>query len=199
MKKILLLIVLLLGLGNINAQSFVIMPEGVTDGNGNTSIIIEENGMDVSQIKSAIKAAIKSNIISSQLKIEDVGNSIIVSDLKGGFTKTDGKAGSAYQFNLTYNITFDIKDGKVRYEAPKFILDASQKFNEHSQTWTSGTQFEITMGIQGKNDVWSNKEKKFFIYNQDNKLKEPTTKNKLEEVFNSYIPLLKNLSKVTEW
>jgi len=202
MKKVFFIFAMMcLFLANVSAQdSFSVKPDGVSDANGNNFIVIAVDGLQADKIKSGLVTAIKSKNLSSSLKIDEPdSNTLIVSDKIAGFTKTDKSAGSAYTFDLLYSIIFNIKDGKVKYNVPTFEMASDQQYNSHTSILSNGIRFKMIMGIKGKDDVWNSKEKKYFIYNEKDKLIEKSTKEKLETLFNSYIPIVQSISKSQDW
>lgn len=186
MKKIVLLIINLYALMFAHAQSLEVTPEGLRYGE-NEYIIIEANNMSAAQLVELVNNVIKTKHQSPTIKVEKTkDNQLIISDLEKGFTKTDKRAGSAYLFDLAYKFTIDFKDGKIRVSIPVISIGSQNKF------YSNNNQFKLSMGISGKNDIWSNNEKKFFIYNEKGKLSEKTTKEKLEKLFNELNEVIVN-------
>lgn len=172
-------------------DKFHITPTGLTPQNNQDYIVISVDGATAGEIVSAIKVGIKSKNPSSALKFEEpVDNTIIISEFIPGFTKTDKTAGSAYLLDLSYSITLNIKDGKIKFNVPVFQIASNQQYDGQTVITNKGVQFVMSMGIKGKPDIWNDREKKLFIYNDKDKLIEVSTKEKLENLFNSYIELL---------
>lgn len=199
-NRLLLIITLSVFCVNGYAQdSLAVTPKGILSSTGNSYIVINIDGLTSSEIMGKLKVDIKRNNPSPELKIEEVSpNTLIVSDLIPGFTKTDKTAGSAFLLDLSYNITFDIKDGKVRYNTPVFTIAANQKYDSQAVIVNKGVQFTVSMGIIGKADLWNSKAKKFFIFSEKGKLIEKSSKEKLEKLFNSYIQIIQNATKASD-
>lgn len=186
MKKIVLLIINLCALMFAHAQSLEVTPKGLMYGE-NEYIIIEADSISADQLIALVNNAIKTKHQSPTIKVEkSKDDQLIVSDLVKGFTKTDKRAGSAYLFDLAYKFTIDFKEGKIRVSIPIISIGSQNKF------YSNNNQFKLSMGITGKNDIWSNNEKKFFIYNEKGKLSEKTTKEKLEKLFNELNEVITN-------
>lgn len=186
MKKIALLIISLCALPFIHAQSLEVTPDGLRYGE-NEYIVIEAGDTSIDQLVSLVSSAIKTKHQSPTIEVEkSKENQLIVSDLVKGFTKTDRKAGSAYLFDLNYKFTIDFKDGRIRISIPVISIGSQNKF------YSNNNQFKLSMGIIGKSDVWSNDEKKFFIYNEKGKLVEKSTRGKLENLFNELNEVITN-------
>lgn len=180
-------------------DSFTVTPKGILSSTGNSYIVINIDGLTSSEIIGKLKVDIKRNNPSPELKIEEISpNTLIVSDLIPGFTRTDKTTGSAFLLTLSYNITFDIKDGKVRYNAPVFTIAANQKYDSQAVLVNDGVQFTVSMGIIGKAKLWNSKAKKFFIFSEKEKLVEKSSKEKLEKLFNSYIQIIQNTTQVSD-
>lgn len=197
MKRIVLLLLTVIGISTVNAQSkFIVAPQGVISSSDSATFILV-NAPELSK-KQLIEKAY--NILSTNnpyttSTIEKKEDLIVITGNISGFTKTDKFKGSAYLFDFAYRITIEFKDGKLRILAPVFSLGNESSFINSSKTIagttnTSKQDFTLSMEICGKNDIWSNKHKKWFIYDLKHKLLEKGTKNKLETVFNSYVDLL---------
>ena len=184
-------------LANVSAQdSFRVKPDGVSDANGNNFIVIAVDGVSADKIVSGLKTIIKSKYPSPSLKIEEPDSTtLVVSDLITGFTRTDKARGSSFMLDLSYSIAFNIKEGKVKYNAPNFVIGSDVKY----AIFAVVSQFKISMGIKGKRDLGNKDNKKFFIYDEKDKLVEKSTKEKLETLFNSYIPIVQSVAKSQDW
>lgn len=183
-------------MSGVYAQTqFVITPEGVVSSKDNLPyVLIDIPGLTKEQLLDKAYNGLTANNPYPTSTVEKKEGMIQITGSIPGFTKTDKAAGSAYLFDLNYRMTIEFKDGKLRVLAPVFSLGNQGEFNHSSTTMgittKSKNEFVLSMEICGKNDIWSNKAKKFYIYDVKHKLVEKTTKAKLENVFNKYIEVL---------
>lgn len=170
-----------------------VTPNGLKYGDKDYTVIetTDTSANLIASVEEIIKTKCQStSIVVSRTKADQ----LIISDLVQGFTKTDKAAGSAYLFDLSYRVVMDFKEGRIRVNTPIISIGSQDRFLDNNN------QFVLTMGFSGKNDVWSNDEKKFFIYNQKGKLIETSTKNKLEGLFNGLTALIiDNLNQSNDW
>jgi hypothetical protein len=196
MKKVLLcLVVVCISLSSY-AQTIKVTPNGLMFFNDET-FLIKENEFSQKENIDNIISTIKSNYSSQNIKIELLGDQIFIKDFITGYTKTDKMAGSAYLLDLSYSVTIDVEDNKIRIHIPIFDISANQKY-ESNVSPNKGVQFTMTMGIKGKNNVWNSRNKQLFIYNEKDKLIEKTTKEKLEKDLSKLIDIIVN-SKKSDW
>ncbi len=55
------------------------------------------------------------------------------------------------------------------------------------------------MGFSGKRDVWNNREKKLYIFDEKVKLVEQSTKDKLEKDLSRIVDIVADQTKKSDW
>jgi hypothetical protein len=187
MRKILVLVILAFTISvKIIAQNvFELTENGFIDKSTEKDfIVLNFENSSASELLEKIQTAIKQKSTSQNLNVEKIDDAqLSVSDFIPGFTKTDKFAGSAYLFDLTYKIIIEFRDGRIKINAPVFEISSKNEFKNKNE-------FLLSMGLKGKNDIWSNDHKKFFIFNEKGKLVEKKTKAKLETLFNNYLNII---------
>ncbi|GEM_PF-1805673 len=202
MKKYLVFTAFVMSFGFLKAQenslhSIVVTPAGIEFKSGEKYVVVESDKPAKETTNQIIKNLRKFHN-SKNLKIDTIGDVLVVTDFIPGYTKTDKSSGSAYLLDLLYKISVDIKDGKFRINAPSVNIAANQKYESDAVIVNKGVQFTIDMGFKGKRDVWDNKAKKLFIYDEKDKLVEKSTKDKLERDLSDAIGIIIRQEK-SEW
>lgn len=203
MKKVFILLSLIVSfiylIGQpISDREIIVGPDGISFKNGEKFIVVE-SGKSTSEIANYISKNIKKSDHSKNLKIESEDGAIIITDFIPGYTKTDKSSGSAYLLDLYYKIVIDVKDNKYRINVPLIHIAANQKYESDAVIVNKGVQFTVDMGIKGKRDVWNNKEKKMFIYDEKDKLIEKSTKEKLEKDLSKIVGLISSENDNSNW
>lgn len=202
MKKYLVFTAFVMSFGFLKAQenslhSIVVTPAGIEFKSGEKYVVVESDKPAKETTNQIIKNLRKFHN-SKNLKMDTIGDVLVVTDFIPGYTKTDKSSGSAYLLDLLYKISVDVKDGKFRINAPTVNIAANQKYESDAVIVNKGVQFTIDMGFKGKRDVWDNKAKKLFIYDEKDKLVEKSTKDKLERDLSDAIGLIIRQEK-SEW
>lgn len=202
MKKYLLFTAFVMSFGFLKAQenslhSIVVTSAGIEFKSGEKYVVVESDKPAKETTNQIIKNLRKFHN-SKNLKIDTIGDVLVVTDFIPGYTKTDKSSGSAYLLDLLYKISVDVKDGKFRINAPSVNIAANQKYESDAVIVNKGVQFTIDMGFKGKRDVWDNKAKKLFIYDEKDQLVEKSTKDKLEHDLTEIISILAK-QDVSEW
>lgn len=202
MKKYLVFTAFVMSFGFLKAQenslhSIVVTPAGIEFKSGEKYVVVESDKPAKETTNQIIKNLRKFHN-SKNLKMDTIGDVLVVTDFIPGYTKTDKSSGSAYLLDLLYKISVDVKDGKFRINAPTVNIAANQKYESDAVIVNKGVQFTIDMGFKGKRDVWDNKAKKLFIYDEKDKLVEKSTKDKLERDLSDAIGIIIRQEK-SEW
>lgn len=202
MKKYLVFTAFVMYFSFLKAQenslhSIVVTPAGIEFKSGEKYVVVESDKPAKETTNQIIKNLRKFHN-SKNLKIDTIGDVLVVTDFIPGYTKTDKSSGSAYLLDLLYKISVDVKDGKFRINAPSVNIAANQKYESEAVIVNKGVQFTIDMGFKGKRDVWDNKAKKLFIYDEKDKLVEKSTKDKLERDLSDLIGIIISQEK-SEW
>ncbi|WP_133228372.1 hypothetical protein [Sphingobacterium corticibacter] len=178
--------------------SVFVSPDGLKFANGQIFIVVE-TGDSKDEIISNIVANVKTKSNSKYITVEVLNDAIVIKDFIPGYTKTDKSAGSAYQLDLSYKMLVEVKDGRYKINVPELDIAANQKYDGFAVVANSGVQFTLTMGFSGKRDVWNNKEKKLFIFDEKGKLVEKSTKDKLEKDLSRVVDLVADQTKKSDW
>jgi hypothetical protein len=102
-----------------------------------------------------------------------------------GYSNTAIRRNKMHVFDMNYTINFEFKDGKIKINAPDFVL--THYYDGHDQHLFLVANNSISGGDMG-------------IWNKSLKLKSEMAKGDLELFFNTYInEFVSALSKQTDW
>lgn len=178
--------------------SVVVHPDGLKFANGETFMVIESVGT-AADIISNIEANVKIKINSKNISVEVLNDVVLIKDFIPGYTKTDKSSGSAYQLDIFYKVTVEVKDGRYKINVPELDIAANQKYDGFAVMANPGVEFTMTMGFSGKRDIWNNREKKLFIFDEKGKLVEKSTKDKLEKDLSGLMKLIVGEKTMSDW
>tara|TARA_R110002033_G_scaffold19214_1_gene49631 strand:+ start:656 stop:1204 length:549 start_codon:yes stop_codon:yes gene_type:complete len=178
--KNLVFAVLLITATSLSAQTFELTPTGFKAAE-NEYLVVDVSNKTAAELFLITKLYLTKTYKSSKDVMSLVDNKMITLN---GYQPKSVRRTSMHRFDMSYNITIQFKDGKVRFDAPTFNLTA---YNKHPQTlhlyWPKFSLDGSNLGIYGKK----------------NKLKSKKAKQDLEDFFNGMIKQLttdyKNESK----
>lgn len=203
MKRILFVLLMLGGFGIVTGQEVsknqvLVSPEGITFGDKERYIVVESRMPQKETVNDIVKS-LKTKHSSKYLRIDTIDNTIIVNDFIPGFTKSDKTAGSAYLLDLSYKLTIDVKANRYRINAPAIIISANQKYESDAVIYNKGVQFTVDMGIKGKRNVWNNRAKTMYIFDEKDKLIEKSTKDKLQKELSTIVNIISSQVENKTW
>ena len=191
MKKLLLLFVLSLHFyrsdGQVNEYAqFALTSNGFVNNSDTTKnyIVFEFPGKTQAQIYKNCLVYLNSAFNSPKDVLSKVENESIAIN---GYSQSAIRRTNAHRFDLTFNLTIEFKDGRMRILKPS-IIDIT--------TFTTKQQ---NMFLVGGTDALSGSY--FSIYNKKNVLKLDLAKSDLENFFNTFIKRLYNsvIEKQDNW
>ena len=180
-------------LQNIHAITFILLTQtslaqvsvsanGIQFDEGNFKVIEVEGSQD--ELYTRALSCFHS-IYQSPKEVLSVveGNSITVSAKEPNIISRN----RMHQFDLSYSIHFQFKEGKIRVNLPSVKMTTYTRGTGHQQLMITANN-QLTGGILG-------------IYNEAGKLKSEMAKSDLESFFNAYLADLKKglVSNQEEW
>lgn len=195
MKKILLLMVAAcLSLNSFAQNYFTLTENGMTptEASDKKFVVIEKEGQTQLELFNAIKAFATQLYVSPKDVISESGTEIIT--LNGISTKdvTCKKGLGVLNVKMNYTIVFQIKDGKIRIDAPSINSMTSES---RTLGGTLGSLYQICLS---KNEMLNGGYERIVIF--DKKIKQQT-KDEIESFFNTLINSAINYSapKSEDW
>jgi len=127
MKKIISLIIAIMSVCTINAQSFKINRNGffISDEN-KTFIVIEYAGKTKQELYNMVKQNIMTSYNNPNKVMSEDGSSTITVNGHGPIFKFKN-GGITHINNGNYTLSFQFKDGKIRVNAPTVVMDGNMK------------------------------------------------------------------------